>query len=116
MEKRVISEKTAETFKDILKTVVEEGGTATEAAVDGNQVAGKTGTSQLVDPLTKRYSHQKICRLFCGLRPCGQPQVRDDRLVREPKGPIYGGVVAGPMFKNIANQALSYMNVPRDDT
>jgi len=36
-------------------------------------------------------------------------------VVYEPKGAIYGGVVAGPVFKSIADQALSYMNVPRDD-
>jgi hypothetical protein len=36
--------------------------------------------------------------------------------VYEPKGAIYGGVVAGPVFKNIADQSLSYLNVPRDDS
>jgi cell division protein FtsI (penicillin-binding protein 3) len=116
VEKRVISEKTAETFRDILKTVVEEGGTATEAAVDGNQVAGKTGTSQLVDPVTKRYSHQKYVASFVGFVPADNPKIAMIVMVREPKGAIYGGVVAGPMFKDIASQSLSYMNVPRDDS
>ncbi len=115
-EKRVISEKTAETFRGILKTVVEEGGTATEAAVDGNQVAGKTGTAQLIDPATKRYSHQKFVSSFVGFVPADNPKLAMIVIVYEPKGAIYGGVVAGPMFKNIASQSLSYMNVPRDDS
>jgi len=36
-------------------------------------------------------------------------------VIYEPKGQIYGGVVAGPVFRNIADQALSYMNVPMDE-
>jgi cell division protein FtsI (penicillin-binding protein 3) len=113
---RVISEKTAEVFRDILKTVVEDGGTATEAAVDGNQVAGKTGTAQLIDPATKRYSHQKYVASFVGFVPADHPKIAMIVIVYEPKGAIYGGVVAGPVFKNIADQALSYLNVPRDDS
>ncbi len=114
--KRVISEKTAEVFRNILKTVVEDGGTATEAAVDGNQVAGKTGTAQLIDPLTKRYSHKKYVASFVGFVPADHPKLAMIVIVYEPKGAIYGGVVAGPVFKNIADQALSYLNVPRDDS
>jgi cell division protein FtsI/penicillin-binding protein 2 len=115
-EERVISEKTAKLFRDILKGVVEDGGTATEAAVDGNQVAGKTGTAQLIDPVTKRYSHQKYVSSFVGFVPADHPRLAMIVIVYEPKGAIYGGVVAGPMFKNIADQALSYLNVPRDDS
>jgi cell division protein FtsI/penicillin-binding protein 2 len=115
-EKRVISEKTAEVFRNILKTVVEDGGTATEAAVDGNEVAGKTGTAQLIDPVTKKYSHQKYVASFVGFVPADQPKIAMIVIVYEPKGAIYGGVVAGPVFKNIADQALSYLNVPRDDS
>ncbi len=36
-------------------------------------------------------------------------------VMHEPKGAIYGGVVAGPVFKDISNEALSYLSVPRDD-
>ncbi len=115
-KKRVISAKTAAAFKDILKTVVEEGGTATGASVDGNKVAGKTGTAQLVDHRTKRYSKDRYISSFVGFVPADDPKFAMIIVVYEPKGAIYGGVVAGPAFKSIADQALSYMNVPRDDT
>jgi cell division protein FtsI/penicillin-binding protein 2 len=114
-KKRVISAKTAALFKDILKTVVEEGGTATGASVDGNKVAGKTGTAQLVDHRTKRYSKDRYVSSFVGFVPADDPKFAMIIVVYEPKGAIYGGVVAGPVFKSIADQALSYMNVPRDD-
>jgi len=113
--KRVLSEKTATIFKDILKTVVEEGGTATEAAVKGNQVAGKTGTAQLIDHSTGRYSKSRFVSSFVGFVPADNPKLAMIVVIYEPKGQIYGGVVAGPIFRNIANQALSYMNVPMDE-
>ena len=113
--KRIVSEKTATVFKDILKTVVEEGGTATAAAIKGNQVAGKTGTAQLVDHKTGRYSRDRYISSFVGFVPADNPKIAMIVVVYEPKGQSYGGVVAGPVFKNIADQALSYMNVPLDE-
>ena len=112
---RVISEKTAMVFRDILKTVVQEGGTATGAAVDGNQVAGKTGTAQLIDRRTKRYSKDRFVSSFVGFVPADDPKFTLIVVMYEPKGQIYGGIVAGPVFKSIADQSLSYLNVPRED-
>jgi cell division protein FtsI/penicillin-binding protein 2 len=112
---RIISAKTAETFKDILKSVTEEGGTAKSASVDGNLVAGKTGTAQMIDPVTKRYSRDKYVSSFVGFVPADKPRLAMIVVVYEPKGQIYGGVVAAPVFREITRQALSYLNVPRED-
>ncbi len=112
---RIFSEKTTNTFRKILKTVTEEGGTATGAAVDGNQVAGKTGTAQLIAPRTKRYSKDKFVSSFVGFVPADEPRIAMIVVIHEPKGSIYGGVVAGPVFKKIASDSLSYLSVPRDD-
>lgn len=114
--KRVLSEKTAHTFRDILKTVVEEGGTATSAAVDGNKVAGKTGTAQMIDPRTKRYSKERFISSFVGFVPADNPKIAMIVVLYEPKGQIYGGVVAAPYFRDIAEKALSYLNIPREDS
>ncbi len=112
---RIISAKTAETFKDILKSVVEEGGTGRGASVDGNAVAGKTGTAQIIDPRTKRYSKEKYVSSFVGFVPADSPRIAMIVVVYEPKGQIYGGAVAAPVFRDIAGQALSYLNIPRED-
>jgi cell division protein FtsI/penicillin-binding protein 2 len=114
-KKRVLSQRTAETFRDILKSVTEEGGTGKSASVEGNEVAGKTGTAQMINPLTKRYSKEKYVSSFVGFVPADDPRLAMIVVVFEPKGAIYGGVVAAPVFKNIANQALSYLDVPRED-
>lgn len=114
-EKRAVSRKTAEIFKDILKTVSEEGGTGRSASVEGNEVAGKTGTAQIIDPKTKRYSKEKYVGSFVGFVPADNPMIAMIVVIHEPKGQIYGGVVAAPVFKEIARQSLTYLNVPRED-
>lgn len=112
---RIISAETVAIFREILKTVTEQGGTATEAAVEGNHVAGKTGTAQLIDPKTKKYSTTRFISSFVGFVPADNPRLAMIVVIKEPKGQIYGGLVAGPVFKEIANQALSYLTVPMDN-
>ncbi|MCL5022992.1 MAG: penicillin-binding protein 2 [Nitrospirae bacterium] len=114
-KKRVLSQKTAETFKDILKTVTEDGGTAKGAAVNGNYVAGKTGTAQMIDPRTRRYSKEKYVSSFVGFVPADNPKMAMIVVIYEPKGQTYGGVVAAPAFRQIAEKALSYLDVPRKE-
>jgi cell division protein FtsI (penicillin-binding protein 3) len=115
-KKRVLSARTAEIFKDILKSVVEEGGTGRSASVNGNEVAGKTGTAQMINPLTKRYSKEKYVSSFVGFVPADDPKLAIIVVVYEPKGQIYGGVVAAPVFRDIADKALSYLDIPREDS
>lgn len=112
--KRILSSKTAEIFREILKSVV-EGGTGEKASIEGDEVAGKTGTAQMIDPKTKRYSREKYVSSFIGFVPADKPRFALIVVVYEPKGQIYGGVVASPVFRDIANQALSYLNIPRRD-
>ncbi|MCI0468517.1 MAG: penicillin-binding protein 2 [Nitrospirae bacterium] len=114
--KRILSSKTVNILKDILETVTEEGGTAKKASVDGNRAAGKTGTSQVFDPRIKRYSKEKYVSSFVGFVPSQEPSFAMIVVINEPKGAIYGGDVAAPLFRQIASDALSYLNVPREDS
>lgn len=112
---RIISEKTAQIMKNILKKVTEEGGTATQAKLDGNEVAGKTGTAQKYDPARGRYSQDKFIASFVGFIPAQNPSIALIVVIHDPKGAHFGGIVAAPVFKAISDEALSYLNVPRDD-
>jgi cell division protein FtsI (penicillin-binding protein 3) len=112
MERRVISRSTAATVIDILKTVVEDGGTARQARITGNMVAGKTGTAQIFDQKTGKYSRKKHVSSFVGFAPADNPRIALIVVVYQPKGSSYGGVVAAPVFKNIVEHTLSYMNIP----
>ena len=102
--RRVLSEETSATMLRIMETVTQEGGTATTASPPGFTTAGKTGTAQKV--VGRAYSHSKYNSVFMGLIPSHQPILAITVIVEEPKGAIYGGVVAAPIFREIAGQAL----------
>ncbi len=114
VERRVVSRGTAETVKNILKTVVEEGGTATQAYIKGNLVAGKTGTAQIFDPKKGRYSRSKYVSSFVGFVPADNPMLALIVVIYEPQKQIYGGVVAAPVFKKIVEHTFAYLNVPME--
>ncbi|MBU2489305.1 MAG: penicillin-binding protein 2 [Proteobacteria bacterium] len=107
---RVISQSTAASLKLMMADVVEEGGTGTLAALEGYTVCGKTGTAQKASP-TGGYARGKYTAAFIGFAPADDPKIVVVVLVDEPRGQHYGGVVAGPAFKKIAERTLQYMNV-----
>ncbi len=112
--KRVISEKTAATLRQMMQGVVLEGGTGTRARLDGYTVAGKTGTAQKIDPATGRYSLSQYIASFVGFAPINSPAVTIVVALDSPAGLHEGGQVAAPVFKRIAEQVLPYLNVPHD--
>jgi cell division protein FtsI/penicillin-binding protein 2 len=96
--------------KTMLRDVVAEG-TGTEAAVPGYTVAGKTGTA--AKPENGVYVRKYVAS-FVGLVPAAKPRLVVLAAVDEPKGQIWGGVVAAPVFRDIARFALQYLEVPPD--
>ena len=113
--RRVISEKTAKLLASMLRDVTNEGGTGVLAKVDGFDVAGKTGTAQKAERGV--YSAKKRVSSFVGFVPADNPRLVSLVLIDEPEGNVYGGVVAAPAFRNIAQGALRQLAVaPRDAT
>jgi cell division protein FtsI (penicillin-binding protein 3) len=110
----VVSEDTSAITRDVLKSVVEEGGTAQKAYVNGNLVAGKTGTAQMIDPETGRYSRDRYVSSFVGFVPADDPILGLIVVIYEPKGAIYGGTVAAPVFRNIVEHTLTYLDIPME--
>jgi cell division protein FtsI (penicillin-binding protein 3) len=102
--RRVLSERAAQQILEIMATVTQPGGTAKEAAPEGFTVAGKTGTAQKLEG--RSYSHTKFEALFIGLIPADKPVLAISVIIDEPKGAIYGGVVAAPVFREIAAQSM----------
>ncbi len=107
--RRVISPETASTVARMMEGVVGAGGTGTRAAVEGFRVAGKTGTAQKVDPVTKTYSPTKRTASFIGFVPADRPLLTILVVVDEPRTSPYGGVVAAPAFREIAYNTLCYL-------
>jgi cell division protein FtsI (penicillin-binding protein 3) len=102
--RRVLSQQTAREMLEIMATVTQTGGTAKEAVPPGFTVAGKTGTAQKL--VGRAYSHSKFNALFIGLIPAENPVLAISVIVDEPRGAIFGGVVAAPIFREIAAQSL----------
>jgi cell division protein FtsI (penicillin-binding protein 3) len=112
--RRVLSQATAQQMLAIMETVTQQGGTAKDMAPPGFTAAGKTGTAQKL--VGRAYSHSKFNAWFIGLVPADKPVLAISVVIDEPKGAIYGGVVAAPVFKEIAGQSLRVLGYyPRND-
>ena len=108
--RRVISEKTSRQMMEILKFVVENG-TGKKAAIDGFEVAGKTGTAQKYIAETQSYSKTEFISSFIGYAPADNPRLAILVMIDNPKGHHWGGVVAAPVFVKIAEKSLRHLNV-----
>ncbi|MFH1201340.1 MAG: penicillin-binding transpeptidase domain-containing protein [Candidatus Omnitrophota bacterium] len=113
--RQVISEKTALRVKEILVAVI-EGGTGKLAKIDGVRAAGKTGTAQKLEP-NGAYSHAKFIGSFIGFAPADDPVIAVAIVIDEPMPVYYGGVVAAPVFKDVAGEVLRYLGIkPKEES
>jgi len=111
MIRKVISSDTANRIKTILAGVVEEG-TGKLAKVPGFTSAGKTGTAQKLEP-NGTYSHSKFVASFIGFAPVEDPLVTIVVIVDDPHPYYFGGVVAAPVFRNVASDTIRYLKANR---
>jgi len=110
--RRVISEDTAKKMRGVLKGVVERG-TGTLAKLESYTAGGKTGTAQKTEP-SGVYSHSKFVGSFIGFAPANNPRIVIVVCLDEPRPFYYGGVVATPVFKKVAEDTLRYMGIAPD--
>lgn len=92
--------------------VTDQDGTGKRARLALWRVAGKTGTAQKVDPITHRYSTDKRFSSFVGFAPAEAPRIAVGVFIDEPRGEVYGGEVAAPVFREVAERALKTLGVP----
>jgi len=108
---RVLSPGTCKEMSTILRTSVEQG-TGKNAQLAHFTVAGKTGTAQKIDPSTGTYSRDRHVASFLGFFPVEYPMFTILVMVDEPKGESSGGVVAAPVFREIAHRIARYIKLP----
>jgi cell division protein FtsI (penicillin-binding protein 3) len=109
--RRVISTETAGRVTAFMEGVTEPGGTGEAARVAGYAVAGKTGTAQKAKVGARGYSSKRIGS-FIGFVPAGDPRLAISVIIDEPRGIPYGGRVAAPAFRKIAEKSLTYLGIP----
>ena len=113
MRKHVISEETAYKVRQALSGVVTDG-TGKSARIKGYSVGGKTGTAQKYDPKLKQYSKKKYMASFCGMIPAMNPEVVILVIYDEPNGDYYASSVTAPVFAQIAEKTVKYLNIEPD--
>jgi cell division protein FtsI (penicillin-binding protein 3) len=111
VRRQVVPRRVANLVGQMLTAVTEPGGTAIEAAVDGYLVAGKTGTAQKADYVRGGYAKDKWLASFIGFAPAERPAVVISVVIDEPVIAHYGGTVAGPVFRRIAEVTLRHMGI-----
>ena len=110
--KRILAPGTSAALRDMLEGVLGPGGTASGAAIENYQLAGKTGTAEKPDPVYGGYSKTKFVASFVGFAPARNPRLLTLVMVDEPQGDIYGGSVAAPAWRDITSFALNYLRIP----
>lgn len=103
----IVSEKTSETMRMLLKSVVEEG-SGKNGYIEGYSIGGKTATSQ-----TLPRSANKYISSFIGFAPAEDPQVLGIVVIRNPQGIYYGGTIAAPVLRSIYDNVLPYLGIEK---
>jgi cell division protein FtsI (penicillin-binding protein 3) len=107
---RVLSTQVASEMTTMMEQVVQDG-TAVSAGVPGYSVAGKTGTAQIPDPVHGGYIPGAYMATFAGFAPAQDPALSAIVVLEQPN-PIFGGVVAAPVFSQVMQYALHRYGIP----
>ncbi len=108
--RRVLSPQVSSELTTMMEQVVQDG-TAVSAGVPGYTVAGKTGTAQIPDPVHGGYIPGAYMATFAGFAPAENPVLSAIVVLDQPT-PIFGGVVAAPVFSQVMQYALNRYGVP----
>ncbi|GAB1268829.1 peptidoglycan D,D-transpeptidase FtsI [Aurantivibrio infirmus] len=112
-EDRVVGEKITNQVLAMMRTVLEPGGTATQAKMEAYSGAGKTGTARKAN--VGGYSEDAKFSVFAGIAPVENPRIVVAVMINEPRNGLYGGgEVAAPIFSGIAEGSLRILQVPPD--
>ncbi|MGI6123188.1 MAG: penicillin-binding transpeptidase domain-containing protein [Acetivibrionales bacterium] len=112
--RKVISEQTAQTVREVLEGVVSEG-TGRNAYVSGYRIGGKTGTSQTL----QTDSEGRYVVSFMAIAPANKPEVCVLVVLDHPQNEMHlrsGGILAAPVAGALTEEILKYMQVEREYT
>ncbi len=112
VRRQVLPGHVARLTSDMLTAVTAKGGTGEGASMQGYVVAGKTGTAQKADYAHGGYAEGQWMATFVGFVPANRPRIVISVAIDEPVIEHYGGSVAGPIFRRVAEQTLRHLGVP----
>lgn len=106
-KKHIVSEKTSQTMRELLESVVAEG-SGKNAYVEGYRIGGKTATSQTLPKSANKYISS-----FVGFAPADDPQILGMCVIYNPQGVYYGGTIAAPVIGKIFENILPYLGIEK---
>lgn len=114
-ERRVLSEEAADDLRRCMVTALQLG-TGRRAGIPGYTVAGKTGTARKhVENVG--YADGRYVVSFVGFLPSEDPELLGLIVIDDPKSndlDLYGGTVAAPAFRSIAQEAVKILGIQPD--
>ena len=115
--RRVVSQATSRAVLDAMEAAAGESGTGRRAKVEDIRMAVKTGTAQMIDPETRRYSETDFIASTLAIFPADAPRAALYLAIVKPRGESYlGGRIAAPYVKDAVEAVLSVTDIPRGES
>jgi cell division protein FtsI (penicillin-binding protein 3) len=110
---RILKAETARAMRSYMVDAASGIGTGWRAAVEDLSLAVKTGTAQIIDPATRRYSDTDFIASCIALLPAESPSLILYLAIIKPRGEILGGRIAAPAIREAAESLIGYIGIPR---
>jgi cell division protein FtsI (penicillin-binding protein 3) len=111
--RRVLRPETARAVRSYMVDVTSDIGTGWRANIRDLSLAVKTGTAQIIDPVTKAYSKTDFIASCIALLPAEAPSLILYVAIIKPRGEILGGRIAAPPIREAAEALVDYLGIPR---
>jgi cell division protein FtsI (penicillin-binding protein 3) len=111
--RRILKAETARTMRQYMMDVTSDIGTGWRANVEDLSLAVKTGTAQIINPLTGTYSSTDFLASCVALLPAESPSLVLYLAIVKPQGEILGGRIAAPAIREAAEELINYLGIPR---
>ena len=111
--RRVLKPETAKAMRSYMVDVTSDIGTGWRARVEDLSLAVKTGTAQIIDPVTRKYSGTDFIASCIALLPAESPSLVLYLAIIRPRGEILGGRIAAPFIREAAEALVEHLGIPR---
>ncbi|GHV76850.1 penicillin-binding protein [Spirochaetia bacterium] len=111
--RRILNAETARALRSYMVDVTSDIGTGWRANIRDLSLAVKTGTAEMIDPITKAYSKTDFIASCIALLPAENPSLILYLAIVKPKGEILGGRLAAPPIREAAEALVDYLGIPR---
>lgn len=112
-KRQIISVETARAMRSYMVDTAAAGAMGWRAGVQDISIGVKTGTAQIIDPVTRRYSDTDFIASCIALLPAENPSLILYLAIIKPQGVIYGARIAAPAIREAAESLIDYLGIPR---